>query len=74
MRYFSTTEPEENDTNLREKLPPSRSLFIANIPWTAVDNDIRELFSSYGTIQRVYLCMFDFLFFFFFGTLIINSV
>ena len=50
-------EPEGNDKRLREKLPPSGSLFVGNIPWTAVDKDLHKLFFSYGPIERVSLCM-----------------
>lgn len=32
--------------------PGTRSLYVGNLPWKATDEDLAELFSSFGTVER----------------------
>ncbi len=56
MRFFS----EENTTSRREKLPPSRGIFVTRIPYNATSEHLYDIFSPYGVIDRVYICMLYF--------------
>lgn len=55
VRYFST-EPEGNDKSQKEKAQPPKRLFVFNVPYDAQNEHLREIFSPYGAIDRVYLC------------------
>ncbi|KAF8346624.1 hypothetical protein F5887DRAFT_88220 [Amanita rubescens] len=58
VRFFSTEpepKPEENKRGRKEKLPPTKSLFVSNVPREAISEHLHEVFSPYGSIDRIYL-------------------
>lgn len=45
--------PEEAPDGAIEEVRKSRRLFLRNLPYTTSEDDIRELFQSYGNLQEV---------------------
>ena len=43
------TEPQENDMNTK--------MYVGNLPFNATEDDIRTLFSDYGTVTDIHLPM-----------------
>ena len=58
-RLFTTSQVTcseyENDT---PRPPPTNTVFVANIPWSATEEDIGDVFSEFGEIKSVRLRAF----------------
>jgi RNA recognition motif. (a.k.a. RRM, RBD, or RNP domain) len=60
-RSFTTSQVARNgyeEDSIRN--PPSNIIFVANIPWSATEEDLNEVFSEFGQINSVRLRGFFF--------------
>ena len=60
-RLFTTSQAARNDygDNLITN-PPSNIVFVANIPWSATEADLTDVFSEFGQVNNVKLRAFFF--------------
>ena len=69
-RSFTTSQVARNDYGNNMVLnPPSSTVFVANIPWSATEADLTDIFSEFGEVASIRLRAFFSLTVFFFLTL-----
>ncbi|KAJ9092556.1 hypothetical protein QFC21_006787 [Naganishia friedmannii] len=53
IRQHRAPKSTATSTSLQETLPPTRTLFVANLPVDTTARDVRLMFGTYGGIDRV---------------------
>ena len=64
-RSFTTTQARNEYEDNGPRSPPSTTVFVANVPWSATEEDLGELFSEFGKVISVRIRGFFFLTVFF---------
>jgi hypothetical protein len=59
-RSFTTSQVARSYDDDFPKTAISETVFLANIPWSATEEDIKELFSEFGEVISVRLRAFSF--------------